>query len=197
MGYLMNVQNVNQTGKIFTWVIVVAVLVFLFLVIKWIISTFNDFKNKMEEVYQSKSGIDIQLEARFDTLKKLKDTVQGYVKHENQTFTEVTKIRRGMSVKDMAAAEQEMQTAIREINAVAEQYPELKASQNFLMLQNSIVSSEKELSVARRIYNSAVAGLNKKISNFPSCLIAPMANAQRQDFFEVSAGKSNDVDMTF
>jgi LemA protein len=102
-----------------------------------------------------------------------------------------------MSVKDMANAEKQMQDAVSQINLVAEQYPDLKASQNFLMLQNSIAESEKNLAVARRVYNASVTILNKKVVNFPSSLIAPLAKATKADLFEVSEGKSKDVDMTF
>lgn len=191
----LNVNMIEKySGTIVTVLIILAIVLPL---LKWIISTYNDFQNKKEDVEQNKSGIDIELEARFDTLTKLKSTVQGYVKHENDTFKEIVQFRRGMSVKDMANAEKQMQDAVSQINLVAEQYPDLKASQNFLMLQNSIAEGEKSLAVARRVYNASVTILNKKVVNFPSSLIAPLAKATKADLFEVSEGKSKDVDMTF
>ena len=171
-------------------------LIVLFLLI-WVIKTINKFKTGMEEVLQSKSGIDIALESRYDTLTKLKETVKGYAAHEYNTLMQVTELRKGMSIKEMAQVEQQMQTAFSQINAVAEQYPDLKASANFLMLQDQIVAEEKSLSVARRVYNSAVTEFNKQVVSIPSCLIAPLASAKRQDFFEATATKRNDVDMSF
>ena len=173
------------------------VYVVLAIIIIYAISTFNYFKKEYEAILQEKSGIDVALTSRYDTLIKMRDAVKGYVKHENSTFTEVTKIRKGMSVGELSETEGQIQNAISEINALAESYPELKASINFVELQRAITNSEDNLQAARRAYNATVSKYNGKVASFPSCLIAPLAGAKRMEFFEASNAKKEDIQMDF
>ena len=102
-----------------------------------------------------------------------------------------------MSLKEMSECESQMQKAFDGINALAEQYPELKASENFLVLQQSIADTEENLQVCRRIYNSAVAEYNKKTVSFPSIIVASIHKVSKFDFFEAEEHKRKDVDMSF
>lgn len=171
--------------------------VVLAIILIYVISTFNYFKKQYESILQEKSGIDVALTSRYDTLVKMRDAVKGYVKHENTTFVEVTKVRKGMSVEELSETESQIQNAIGEINALAESYPELKASINFVELQRAITSSEDNLQAARRAYNATVSQYNSKVASIPSCFIAPLANAKRMSFFEADTQKSADVKMDF
>lgn len=175
------------------YIVCVIVVIVLFYVIK----IFNYFKKEFEIIQQEKSGIDVALTLRYDMLTKMRDSVKGYMKHESTTFVEVTKIRKGMSVEELSKTEDQIQNAIGEVNALVEAYPELKASINFVELQRAISESEDNLQAARRSYNASVSEYNGMVTAFPSCLVAPLANARRQDFFETSAEKREDVRMDF
>ena len=175
------------------WYVYLAVAIVLI----YVISTFNYFKRTYEMILQEKSGIDIALTARYDVLTKMQNTVKGYVKHENATFVEVTKVRKGMSVEELSKTEAQMQSALHEINALAESYPELKASVNFMEMQKAISNSEDNLQAARRAYNATVSEYNGKVVSIPSCLVAPIAGAKRMAFFEAESDKMSDVSINF
>lgn len=174
----------------FTYVVLAIVLIY-------VISTFNYFKREYETIQQEKSGIDVALTARYDTLTKMRDAVKGYTKHENTTFVEVTRVRKGMSIEDLSKTESQIQNAIGEINALVESYPELKASINFMEMQRAISNSEDNLQAARRAYNATVSEYNGKVVSFPSCLVALLANAKRMPFFEADLEKRADVNLKF
>ena len=171
--------------------------VLLISVVVYTICKYNFFKSTAEQIKQEKSGIDVALAKRFDTLNKMRDTVKGYAGHEKATFTEVTRFRKGMSVDEMVESEASMSKAFGEINAIVENYPELRSSSNFMMLQQSITETEDDLQASRRSYNATVSEYNKAIDTFPSCLIAKLAKAEKADFFEASSTARRDVDMSF
>jgi LemA protein len=135
------------------------------------------------------SGIDVQLKKRFDLIPNLVETVKGYAKHESSTFEKVTQLRSSMmsagSPEEMAKYEGEMRGALKSLFAVAESYPELKANEGFLSLQNSLQEVETELEGARRYYNGTVRNYNIKIAEFPNNLIANFLKFTKREFFEV------------
>lgn len=165
------------------------------LVIIYVISTFNYFKREYEVIQQQKSGIDVALTSRYDTLVKMRDAVKGYIVHESTTFIEVTKVRKGMSMEEISKTEGQIQNAFNEMNALVESYPELKASSNFIDMQRTIANTEDNLQAARRAYNATVTTYNGKVASFPSCLVAVLAGAKRFDFFEADSDKRKDVKM--
>lgn len=175
------------------WLIVIIAVVVLI----YIVSTFNYFKDTYELIQQEKSGIDVALTARFDTLTKMRDLVKSYTKYENSTLVEVTKVRKGMSLGELSQAESQIQNAYGQISAIAESYPELKANDTFVNLQKAIMNTEDNLQAARRAYNASVSKYNSRLAMFPDCYIASLAKAERIDFFEAEASKREDVDMNF
>lgn len=178
--------------------IIIAVVIIAFLaVIVYIIKTFNAFKFQAQEVERQKSGIEVALTTRYDTLVKLNKTVCGYTKHESGALENVTKLRKGMSTEELSEAEARMSDAYSGLLALSESYPDLKASANFMQLQETIYDIENTLQAARRLYNEEVRIYNSMIDSFPSCFIAPIANASRVAYFEAEAHKRHDVELEF
>jgi len=135
------------------------------------------------------SDIDVQLKRRWDLVPNLVETVKGYARHEQGTFSQVTEMRsRAMAAggpAEKASAEGELTRALRSLFAVAESYPELKASQNFLGLQGDLASIEQAIQSARRYYNAVVRDLNTLCESFPSNLVASTFGFAKKDYFEL------------
>lgn len=169
----------------FTWIIlgVVAVVV-LFL---W--STYNALVTLRIRVDEAWSDITVQLKRRLDLIPNLIETVKGYAKHESGVFEEVTKARANVlnakGVKETAASENQFEGVLKSLFAVSEAYPDLKANQNFIELQQELVDTEDKIQASRRFYNGGVRDLNTKIQTFPDNIVARMFNFQNRDFFEL------------
>jgi len=152
-------------------------------------------------VEEAWSGIDVQLKKRFDLIPNLVETVKGYAKHEKGTFEKVTELRtRAMnteSPKELAEIEGELRGTLKTLFAVAENYPELKANENFLNLQNTLKEIETEIESARRYYNGAVRDFNMKIQVFPANLIAGPLGFRSKEFFETSETEKQNVKVNF
>jgi LemA protein len=168
---------------------VIVLIVLLVVIALYAMATFNRIvrlRNQSEEAF---SDIDVQLKRRHDLIPNLVETVKGYAAHERQTFENVTAARANAVAahgpQQQAQAENALTGALRQLFAVAENYPELKASQNFLELQNELTDTEDKIQASRRFYNMTVRDLNTKIQQFPASLIARMANAQEREFFEL------------
>lgn len=161
------------------------------------ISTFNYFKRQRQEIEKHRSGIEIALTNRYDTLVKLNKTVCGYTGHEAGTFENITKLRKGMKAVELAEVENQQIEALSGISMPAENYPELKASNNFMQLQNTINDLESTIRSARRIYNNEVSEYNSKIETFPSNFVAKRCNVQPEAYFEAEARKIQDVELNF
>ena len=135
------------------------------------------------------SDITVQLKRRLDLIPNLIETVKGYAKHESGVFTAVTEARanamNAQGVKETAAAENQFEGALKSLFAVAEAYPDLKASQNFSELQAELVDTEDKIQASRRFYNGGVRDLNTKIQTFPSNMIAGMFGFKNREFFEL------------
>ncbi|MBS3971057.1 MAG: LemA family protein [Clostridia bacterium] len=135
------------------------------------------------------AGIETQLQRRYDLIPNLVETVKGYMAHEREVLESVTKARTAFlnadSVKETAQAENMMAGALKTLFAVSENYPELKASQNFLMLQEELAGTENKVSYARQRYNNSVMDYNTAIQKFPANIFAGMFGFKETDFFEV------------
>ncbi len=178
-------------GAIICVVAIVAVLLL------WWIGTYNGIKRLEIKVNEGLSGIDVALTKRYDVLTKLLDVVKGYQKHEKEILSEVIRLRSGMTMQERNAVNQQMDSAFGRINMLAESYPELKSSNNFMQLQNAIVDTEEHLQAARRLYNANVTAYNEKIVTFPNSIVAGSMGASAKEFFEAEAAKRQDVKMNF
>lgn len=153
----------------------------------WI--TYNGLVTLKVRVDEAWSDITIQLKRRLDLIPNLVNSVKGYAAHESGVFEKVTEARanalNAQGVKQTAAAENQFEDALKSLFAVAESYPDLKANQNFLQLQQELVDTEDKIQAARRFYNSGVRDLNTKIQVFPNNLFARMLGFVQREFFEV------------
>jgi LemA protein len=143
-------------------------------------------RNRCENAW---SQVDVQLKRRYDLIPNLVETVKGYAKHEREVFEKVTQARTSAinagTVKDQAQAENMLSGALKSLFAVAENYPELKANQNFLMLQEELAGTENKITYARQFYNDMVMKFNQKQQVFPSNIIANMFSFKEREYFEI------------
>lgn len=164
-------------------------LVVVVLVGLWIVSIYNGLVRRKNMVAEAWSGIDTQLKRRADLIPNLVETVKGYATHERTTFDELARLRSaGQGQADIAAraqTEQAITAAIGKIMAVAEAYPELKASQNFQSLQGELSNIEDQIQLARRYYNGAARDFNVMIEQFPSNLVANFGSFKPAPFFQI------------
>ncbi len=168
-------------------VVILAILAVLFFVV---VGMYNSLVRSRNEVKNSWSQIDVQLKRRYDLIPNLVETVKGYAKHERETLEAVVKARQQAihvtgSVQEQAKAENALSQTLRSLFAVAEQYPDLKANQNFLALQEELTSTENKISFARQYYNDSVLRYNNRIQVFPTNVMAGMFNFRESEFFEV------------
>lgn len=167
------------------WIILAIVV----LIVIFVWATYNSLVTLRIRVDEAWSDINVQLKRRLDLIPNLVETVKGYAKHESSVFENVTAARAQVisanGVKETAAAENQFEGALKSLFAVAEAYPDLKANQNFLALQNELVDTEDKIQASRRFYNSGVTGLNTKIQTFPANVIAGMFQFKSREFFEV------------
>ena len=176
------------------WIVIaVIVVVGLFL---WV--TYNSLVKLKVRVDEAWSDITIQLKRRADLIPNLVNTVKGYAKHEKGVFEKVTEARAAIvgagSPKEAAKADNMMTDALKSVFAVAEAYPDLKASQNFTELQQELVDTEDKIQAARRFYNSGVRDLNTKIQMFPTNVIAGTMGFKEREFFDVDDAERKTVD---
>ena len=173
------------------WLIPVLIVVALVAIIGiYLWATYNSLVTLKVRVDEAWSDITVQMKRRADLIPNLIETVKGYAAHERAVFENVTKARaeslNAQGPAEAAAAENHIQTALRSIFAVAEAYPQLQASQNYLQLQGELVDTEDKIQASRRFYNGGVRELNTKIQVFPNNLIARNLGFTQRDFFEVS-----------
>ena len=144
------------------------------------------YRNRCDNAW---SQVDVQLRRRYDLIPNLVETVKGYAKHESSVFQNVTEARaaavNAQTVKDQSQAENVLSGALKSLFAVAENYPDLKANQNFLMLQEELAGTEGKIAYARQFYNDQVMQFNQKQQVFPSNIIANMFNFKPRDYFQV------------
>ena len=172
---------------------IIAVAVILIVII-WAIATSNRFKILLVKIGEADSGIDVALTKRYDTLTKMLDVVKGYAKHEKEMFTEIVKLRTGMSMAEKTEANNSMNELMKKINITVENYPELRSSENYLKLKDAIRDAEDHLQAARRVFNMNVSMYNQAIVIFPNSIIAG-AKHTAKEFFEADEAKRADVKM--
>jgi LemA protein len=157
--------------------------------IGFFVAIYNSLVQLRNRVKNAWSQIDVQLKRRHDLIPNLVETAKGYMKHERETLSAVTEARsRAMgagSVGDKAAAEGQLGGALSKFMLVVEQYPDLKANQNFLALQEELTSTENKIAFSRQSYNDQVLFFNNKIEMFPSNVVAGMFNFTKEEFFEI------------
>ncbi|MGH8128432.1 MAG: LemA family protein [Gammaproteobacteria bacterium] len=171
------------------WIIIAIII----LVAIYFIAQYNGLINLRNETKNAWAQIDVQLKRRHDLIPNLIETVKGYMNHERQTLESVTQARTqavnvtGGSVAEQAQAENALSKTLRSLFAVSENYPDLKANQNFLALQEELTSTENKISFARQFYNDAVMKLNNKIEMFPSNIVAGIGHFKKGESFELEA----------
>ena len=155
-------------------------------------STYNKLQVKDEDVNQAWAQVENTMQRRADLIPNLVETVKGYAKHEEDVFTKVTEARSAVKAastpKEYAAANEQMEQAVKNINVVAEAYPELKADSNFANLQAELAGTENRIAVERKRYNEAVADFNKSVKRFPTNLVAKMLGFSQREYFQAAPG---------
>ena len=180
-------------------IIAIVVVVVLVLIVALVIGAYNGLVKLDERVNEAWSDITVQLKYRADLIPNIVETVKGYAKHEKETFQMVTEARSAVmgakTVKETAAAEKEMQGALGRIFAIAEAYPELKANDNFVKLQEQLQDCEDKLQAARRFYNAGAKELNTKIKTFPTNVINNfVGHFKKRDYFEVEESEKAKIE---
>ena len=176
------------------WLIV---LIVLGVIVLWVVFTYNrliTLKNRAKEAW---SDIDVQLRRRYDLIPNLVETVKGYASHEKNVFENVTKARtQAMAAeqsgdpKKVASAENFLSSTLKTLFAVAENYPQLRASENFVELQRELRDTEDKVQAARRFYNTNVRDLNIKIESFPANIVVNIFRFAKMDFFEIETAEA-------
>ena len=169
--------------------VAVLVVIAVLAIVAWYINCYNTFirlKNNYEEAF---STMDVQMQKRYDLIPNLVETVKGYAKHEKETLSAVIEARNlaksAVGVEDKAKAEAAFSGSIRNLFAIAENYPELKANTNFIDLQNQLKIVETEIASSRKYYNACVKAFNVKVEMFPSNLVARAKNFVKAPLFEI------------
>jgi LemA protein len=178
------------------WVVLVIVVLVVLLVL-WLVAIYNRLVRTRNRVDNSWAQIEVQLKRRHDLIPNLVETVKGYAAHERGTFEAVTQARAAAQQAQGPAAtgqaEGILSQALGRLFAVAEAYPDLKANQNFLDLQNQLSDTENKIAVARQVYNDTVLTYNNAIQTFPAVTIANSFGFTRREFFEVEAPSDREV----
>ena len=171
----------------------IPLLIFLGLIvgiIAWVVGLYNGLVGLRNQVKEAWAQVDVQLKRRYDLIPNLMETVKGYMSHERETLEAVTQARAavggaGGNMDQRMAAESGLSGALGRLFAVSEAYPDLKASTNFLALQEELTSTENKISFSRQFYNEVVMRMNNKVQMFPSNIIAGMFNFTAEKYFEI------------
>ena len=167
-------------------IIIIAIIV---LILIFVIGIYNSLVTSMNQVRNSWSQIDVELQRRFDLIPNLVETVKGYIKHEDSVLSKITELRsawgNAKSIKEKAQLDSELSSEIKSINLAVEQYPDLKASTNFVELQNELSNTESKISTARASYNNTVAIYNTKIEIFPNNIVASLLGFKQEELFKL------------
>ena len=168
----------------------------------WLVGVYNGLIRLKNRTDEAASDIDVQLKRRHDLIPNLVETVKGYASHEKEVFTKVTEARTAamgaQTMADKAKAENALMDTMKSLFAVAENYPQLKASENFAKLQDELSDTENKIQASRRFYNGNVRDFNTKIQVFPNNLVAGMLKFVKYEFFEVAdASERENVEVKF
>jgi len=177
------------------------VLGILAVIILWMVAVYNGIISLKNRTQEAESDIDVQTKRRYDLIPNLIESVKGYAKHEKEVFTEVTKARtEAMNAKGMAdksEKENMLSQTLKSIFAVAENYPQLKANENFLQLQGELTDTEDKIEASRRFYNANVRDFNIKIEIFPNNIMANMLGFKKFELFESANIEKEPVKVKF
>jgi len=177
--------------------IIIGIIVGVLLIVFWIL--YNGLVRRRNQVKNSWAQIDVQLKRRHDLIPNLMETVKGYMKHERETMEAVTKARNlaqqlsSAGAGERAKAEGELSSALSRLLAVVENYPDLKANQNFLALQEELTSTENKISFSRQFYNDSVLRYNNQTQMVPSNIVASMTGFKASEFFEVTVAAEREA----
>lgn len=167
----------------------IIILIVLAVIAGAVILAYNSLVKLRQRVQEAWSDIDVQLKRRYDLIPNLVDTVKGYAKHEKEVFENVTKARsqamNAGTLDEQADAENQLSGALKSLFAVSENYPDLKANENFLELQRELTDTENKIQASRRFYNNTVMSLNTTVETFPSNIIANLFGFHKDEYFEI------------
>jgi LemA protein len=177
--------------------VLIIVLALLVIGVVWLIAAYNGLVRLRNQLANAWAQIDVQLKRRHDLIPNLVETVKGYARHERETFEQITQARNAAinarGIQERAQAENNLTATLKSLFAVAEAYPELKANQNFLALQEELTSTENKVAFARQFYNDATMQINTRIQSFPTNLIAGQFGFKPQEFFEIQAASEREA----
>ena len=177
-------------------------LILLVLIVIWAIGAYNGLVTLRQRVKNAWSQIDVQLQRRFDLIPNLVETVKGYTKHEEEVLTKVTELRtswaKATTVGEKAELSNELSGALKTIMAVSENYPDLKANQNFAQMQEELQNTENKVAYSRQFYNDTVTKYNTKLQIFPTSILAGMFHFTEEELFKVDSDeKRENVKVSF
>ncbi len=178
------------------WVLVIILVI----IILYVILAYNSLVRIRNRTENAWAQIDVQLRRRYDLIPNLVESVKGYMKHERGTLVELTQARASLmnpSLAKKAQASNQITEALKTIFAVAENYPQLKASKNFLQLQEELSGTESKIAYARQFYNDSVLDLNQKVQSFPSKIIASTFGFKDKEYFEIEEEAKKPVKVQF
>jgi LemA protein len=182
----------------------IIILVLIALVVIFLIASYNGLVKLRNRIDGAWSQIDVQLKRRYDLIPNLVETVKGYATHEKETLERVIQARNSAmavhdqgTVAEQAQAENQLTGALKSIFALSEAYPDLKANQNFLNLQEELTSTEDRVAYARQFYNDTVQTYNTKIETIPTNVIAGVFNFEKREYFEAEEGETGPVKVQF
>ncbi|OGE26740.1 hypothetical protein A3C26_02620 [Candidatus Daviesbacteria bacterium RIFCSPHIGHO2_02_FULL_39_12] len=177
---------------------IIGIVVLLFL---WLLSTYNSLVTLRNRVREAWSQIDVQLKRRSSLIPNLVETVKGYAKHEKGVLEEVTKARTALmgakNPHEAADADNMLTGALKSLFAVAENYPNLRASENFKQLQDELSDTETKVAASRQFYNTNVLDLNNNLETIPSAWVGQMFNFQKEEFFKATEEEKKDIEVKF
>ena len=181
--------------------ILAIIAVLIVLIAAWLIAVYNSLIKGRNRVDEAWSDIDVQLKRRYDLIPNLVETVKAYAKHESETFQKVTEARmaamKAQGMEEKGKAENILSGTLKSLFAVAENYPDLKASTNFLQLQDELSDTENKIQASRRFYNGNARDFNIKIQVFPTNMVAGMLGFKKYEFFQAEEGEKEAVQVKF
>src|SRR4249920_3448887 len=182
-------------------ILLIVIVVIVVVGVLYYIAKRNSIIASRNRVDESWSGIDVQLKRRHDLVPNLVETVKGYAEHESQTFEKTTQARAAamtaQGVEETAKAEQQLTQALADVQAVSDNYPALRATENFQQLSRNLSELEDEIQASRRIYNSNVQSYNTDIQQFPGSIIANQGGFTAREFFEIDDAEREPVSVSF
>ncbi len=171
------------------------------IVLLWIVAAYNGLITSRNEAENAWAQIDVQLKRRFDLIPNLMETVKGYMKHEKELLENVTKARAAVmsaqSVDKKAEASNMLSSTLKSLFAVSENYPKLRANENFMQLQEELTGTENKIAYSRQHYNDAVMIFNTKLEMFPTNTIAGIFSFRKKDFFNAPEDEKKNVKVSF